>query len=365
MTEHLQTSYAMYGAIHSQVSNVDSIVSDNTKGLQQLADLQAKADVTTLVGIGSSLHAAQLALALWRDLQPSSYVTAAHSFDVANGLTPLRQETLGDSAPKNLVVTLSHRGTKRYTKEALLMAKQLGTMTCTITGKGVGLAAVEADAHLTTVEQERSSAHTASLVGSFTALAAAIGRASPTGQQQTMEALKGALTAGLGCEAAMRAQAGKIPTTIRNLWIVGGGSDAVVAREIALKIKETSYIPSEGMSVEEFAHGPFQCVEPTDQIIFVDTQPFSSPRISNLRAMAEVVEVPSLTITTNEIASATDATSNVVSFPANHIPTFNSISALVASQLFTYFLALERGTNPDSFRLDDPRFKSAAGLIQL
>ena len=365
MIENIQTSYAMYDAIHSQVTSIDSILSDNAKELEQLANLHAKADATTLVGIGSSLHSAQLAVALWRDLHPSTHVTAAHSFDVANGLTPLRAETLGDSAAKHLVVVLSHRGTKKYTNQTLLMAKKFGTMTCAITGKGVGLPSTGADAHLTTVEQERSSAHTASLVGSFAALAAAVGGLSPTGQTQTMDALKGALTAGLASEAAMRATAGNIPTTIRNLWIVGGGSDAVVAREIALKIKETSYIPSEGMSVEEFAHGPFQCVEPTDRILFIDTQPFSSLRISNLRAMAEVVGVPSCTVTTNEIASAAYSTSHVVSFPANPIPTLNSISALVALQLFTYFLALERGTNPDSFRLDDPRFKSAASLIQL
>ncbi len=365
MIEHLETSYAMYDAIHSQITSVDSIVSDNANALQTLADLHAKSHATTLVGIGSSLHSAQLAVALWRDLNPATYVTAAHSFDVANGLTTLRPQTLGDSAGRHLVVVLSHRGTKRYTNQALLMAKELGTMTCAITGKGVGLPSTDADAHLTTVEQERSSAHTASLIGSFAVLAAAIGRVSPNDQKQTMDALKGAITAGIACEEAMRAAAGTIPTTIRNLWIAGGGSDAVVAREVALKIKETSYIPTEGMSVEEFVHGPFQCVEPTDRILLIDTQPVSSLRISNLRAMAEVVGVPSYTVTTNEIPSATHSEIAMVSFPANPIPTLNSISALVALQLFTYFLALERGTNPDSFRLDDPRFKSAASLIQL
>lgn len=365
MIEYPETSYAMYDAIHSQVKGVDSIVSNNAHALQQLADLHAKSEATTLVGIGSSLHSAQLAVALWRDLHPSTYVTAAHSFDVANGLTTLRPETLGDSAAQQLVVVLSHRGTKKYTNQALLMAKELGTMTCAITGKGVGLPSTAADAHLTTVEQERSSAHTASLIGSFAVLTAVIGRVSPRGQKQTMDALKGALSAGIACEEAMRVEAGKIPTTIRNLWIVGGGSDAVVAREIALKIKETSYLPSEGMSVEEFAHGPFQCVEPTDRILFIDTQPVSSRRISDLRNMAEVVGVPSHTVTTNEVASTTHSARRMWSFPTNPIPTLNSISALVALQLFTYFLALERGTNPDSFRLDDPRFKSAASLIQL
>jgi glutamine---fructose-6-phosphate transaminase (isomerizing) len=38
---------------------------------------------------------------------------------------------------------------------------------------------------------------------------------------------------------------------------------------------------------------------------------------------------------------------------------FSALSCLVPLQLFTYHLALTRGTNPDSFRVDDPRFARA------
>jgi glucosamine--fructose-6-phosphate aminotransferase (isomerizing) len=34
-------------------------------------------------------------------------------------------------------------------------------------------------------------------------------------------------------------------------------------------------------------------------------------------------------------------------------------------QLFAYHLALEHGTNPDRFRLDDPRFARAYALVRL
>src|SRR3712207_8664690 len=44
----------------------------------------------------------------------------------------------------------------------------------------------------------------------------------------------------------------------RRIWLVGGGPSAVTAEEVALKIKETSYLQAEGMSTETMLHGPFQ-----------------------------------------------------------------------------------------------------------
>jgi glucosamine--fructose-6-phosphate aminotransferase (isomerizing) len=38
---------------------------------------------------------------------------------------------------------------------------------------------------------------------------------------------------------------------------------------------------------------------------------------------------------------------------------FSALSCLVPLQLFSYHLALARGTNPDNFRVDDPRFARA------
>ena len=44
---------------------------------------------------------------------------------------------------------------------------------------------------------------------------------------------------------------------------------------------------------------------------------------------------------------------------------FESLTCLAPLQLFTYHLALQCGTNPDSFRLDDPRFAAAMARVEL
>jgi len=365
MTQSSQHPYAMYETIHAQRQEIEAIARENVETLQQIAHKVRQVQSVTLVGIGSSLHSAQLAVALWRETLPNVRVSAEHSFDVAAGVSSLRPETLRPSPRDHLVVTLSHRGTKRYTNTSLLLAKEFGTMTCAITGKGAAGPASEADWHITTVEQERSSAHTASLIGSFAALAGIANNASSRPNGTMTSALKEAIASGLSSEERIRALATSVPSDVRHIWLIGAGSDATVAREIALKIKETSYIPSEGMSVEEFAHGPFQCVDPTDLIILLDTQSFSSERIASLREMAKVVGLPSMTIITTDRAAELSPETPMVQVAPHPIGTLRSISALVALQLFTYFLALERGTNPDAFRLDDPTFKAASALIRL
>jgi glucosamine--fructose-6-phosphate aminotransferase (isomerizing) len=44
---------------------------------------------------------------------------------------------------------------------------------------------------------------------------------------------------------------------------------------------------------------------------------------------------------------------------------FTALTCLVPLQLFTYHLALLRGTNPDGFRLEDPRFARMHTLVRL
>lgn len=44
---------------------------------------------------------------------------------------------------------------------------------------------------------------------------------------------------------------------------------------------------------------------------------------------------------------------------------FEAIVTLTPLQLLTYHLALQRKTNPDSFRLDDSRFAMAMGKVKL
>lgn len=365
MTHTKDTKFAMYDAILSQPSAVCSVINRGKPAIESLARRVADAKSTTLIGIGSSLHAAQLAVALWRECLPGKHVSAEHAYDTANGLGILSPETLGADASQHLAIVISHRGKKKYSREALHQLQEMGVRTCLITGEGVEVSSNDVELHLTTTPQEKSSAHTSSLLGSFALCAGVVEVLGDFRNRAIHELLADAVQVGLSSEQAMIEASRSVAEDTRQIWLVGSGSDATVAREIALKIKETSYVPSEGMSIEEFLHGPFQCLDSRDRLIILDTQGHSTERARTLQDMASCVGVPIIGISNDEGSETNCVAEQTTMLVRSPIRTLNSMSALVALQLFTYHLALHRGTNPDGFRLEDPRFKRASELITL
>ena len=131
----------------------------------------------------------------------------------------------------------------------------------------------------------------------------------------------------------------------------------MTATETALKIKETSYLQAEGMPTETMLHGPFQCVEADDLFVLIAPSGAAMERTLEVGELVEEVGAPYVIIgdDTTEVRAGA---AGVVRVPAVPEP-LSALSCLVPLQLFTYHLALARGTDPDSFRVDDPRFARA------
>jgi glucosamine--fructose-6-phosphate aminotransferase (isomerizing) len=351
-------TFEMLTAIHSQPQQASRVTQASRSQIEQLKQAVRKSDRTMFVGIGSSLHAAQLGAALWREVLPIRPIHVQHSFDFVSDPT-----TRGEINPNTIVVAFSHRGTKMYTLKALSIARELGATTCILTGEERGDAAGLADIHIETVPQERSSAHTVSLIGSIAATTALVEQLAELPEAPLTCQMVASIEAAIAQEASVRRLAATVTPNTRHIWLVGAGTDVVVAREIALKIKETSYIPAEGMSVEEMLHGPFQCVEPNDLFILVDTTGIGTERIATLREMAHVIGAKTMTVSNREGGSPLDA--STISVESSTLPAMRAVGALVVLQLLTYWIAVSRGSNPDGFRLEDPRFKEASSLVVL
>jgi glutamine---fructose-6-phosphate transaminase (isomerizing) len=257
---------------------------------------------------------------------------------------------------------VSHRGAKRYTALALEQAREKGCPTALITGEA-GSGEGRADSVFRTVAQERSPAHTVSYTTAVAVLALIAGRLGyhrtgsatlPYGllREELPEALRAALATEEQVAALAREHVGR-----RRIWLLGGGPSAVTARETALKIKETSYLQAEGMPTETMLHGPFQCVEADDLFVLIAPSGAARERTLEVAELAEEVGVPYL-IVGDDTTESRPAAADVVRVPEVPEP-FSALTCLVPLQLFAYHLALARGTNPDSFRGDDPRFARA------
>lgn len=364
--------YHMYDAIRLQPQALVEVLEKNAAGIDAFAARASSSERLFLVGIGTSYHAARVGEYLFRRYAGSLDVRAVHSFDFA---------LYGpDLTPRDCVIALSHRGAKRYTTLALQRARQAGCQTALVTGQGTKfspklsstrsfseeeLVSGRPPVVFETVEQERSAAHTVSYtaaVSVLASLAGGIGRyrggsGALSGSFVGAE-LPGALRAALGVEGEVEALA-REHVGRRRIWLAGAGPGAVVAEEAALKIKETSYLQAEGMSTETMLHGPFQCVEAED--LFVLVAPGGGPpgaQGRTLEVAGLAAEIGAACFVVGDGSEGSVGEAGHLSVAAVPEP-FGALTCLVPLQLFAYHLALARGTNPDGFRAEDPRFARA------
>ena len=117
----------------------------------------------------------------------------------------------------------------------------------------------------------------------------------------------------------------------RDIYVLGRGLSYPVAREMALKIKEISYIHAEGMMGGELKHGTIALIEDGTPVISLvgnnDTAMLSNTKEVEARG-ARIIMI------------GTERGDIIV--PTKHDGTFG-ILASVVGQLLTYYIALKKG----------------------
>lgn len=330
-TEH---PFDMYDSIQAQPSVFKEVVNQNQEQIKELEKLLTAANKIFLVGTGTSYHAAWTSSFILKSQVKDRIILPQTAIDFA-----LYEQAVN---PEDVVVVFSHRGTKKYSLQSLEKANKRGAKAILITGKGGGQHA-ETDLTIETVDQEKSSAHTVSYTAAVAIMVGAVGG--------PVESLSAALGQCLELENIMSKEAEQSKDA-RKVWIVGGGPNEVIAKEIALKIKETSYMVTEGVGVEELFHGPFQSADPKDWFILLAPEGKTKGRTLELIPAIDEIGSRYLLLSSSNFKQVLDEE-------------FSSLQCLVALQLFTYHLALAKGTNPDSFRLDDSRFARAEKYMKL
>jgi glutamine---fructose-6-phosphate transaminase (isomerizing) len=275
------------------------------------------------VGTGTSWHAANHAVWLLREAGVDAWPFQAMDA-VLYGL-PLRD---GDA-----ILLLSHRNTKRFSTE-LLERMRKSDVTCIVVG-GRGSPGVDVE----TVEQERSAAFTASHLGALmrdSQIARALGA-----DLGALERVPDAVEETLGREL------GVVPPE-RVLEFVGAGPNQWTAAEGALKVRETSRIATEGLSVEQFFHGPSVALDGRDTLVCLDG---GGPGAERVEAVARAAEACGTRVHRFADASLGEVLSV---FPLT-----------VVVQRIALELAEQVGTDPDAFGYDVPGRREAWTALTL
>ena len=121
-----------------------------------------------------------------------------------------------------------------------------------------------------------------------------------------------------------------------NLFLIGKGTDEVVAREGALKLKEISYIHAEGYSASSLKHGPFALLDEHMPVILLELTPAS---MSNCYHEIKSRKSPIFYITNRENERAD------LVIPENKM--FASLLGVIPLQLLAYYISVSKGINPD------------------
>jgi len=126
-----------------------------------------------------------------------------------------------------------------------------------------------------------------------------------------------------------------------NLFVLGKGKSESIAKEGALKIKEISYIHAEGYSGSSLKHGPFALLDENFPVILISPDDEHFNHMQN--AYNEIISrnAPVLFITTKQNCNI----ENSIIVPYNEI--FNDLLCVIPLQLIAYYLALDKGHNPD------------------
>ena len=352
----------MYDAILGQPDAIARVLKEESDAVGELAQRLGGAERLHIVGIGTSLHASLVGEHLLRMVGGRDDARAWNSFEFC-AYPPTLSET-------DAVIVMSHRGTKRYSARALEMAKAAGAGTAIVTGIGSEARDDLADVVLRTCPQEKSAAFTISHTAAMALLvmlAAEIGRATARPEAEVVAAglarLPELVQRALDRESEVRRWVGKVKDAERQ-YFVGWGPNVSTAYEAPLKIKETSYIVTEGFELEQYLHGLFSATDSRTAVTFIAPPGPGRDRVTDEIGAVKAVGGHAVALVEEDDTEVSPLVDTTIQLPETVEP-LTPLVYLVPLQLFTYWLAVGRGRNPDLFRQDEADHRVARAKYQL
>jgi glutamine---fructose-6-phosphate transaminase (isomerizing) len=248
-----------------------------------------------------------------------------------------------------LAIGISQSGQSPDICSVLEDAAKAGAPTIAITNDPASPLAAAADHVIPLhVGAERSIAATKSYTGQLAALALLIlTMAADSAGLEALSRIPEAVQATL----ATRERVAEVAEQLRDasaMVAIGRGYNFATAWEIAQKLKELTYIPTEPYSAADFQHGPIAMVDAGFPVLLIATQGAVASDLANLaqkvRArgahLATICDVPEI----NAVA-----TSPII-LPVTVEERFSALTSVVPGQYLSFYLARARGIDPDQPR---------------
>lgn len=165
------------------------------------------------------------------------------------------------------------------------------------------------------------------------------------GRRHTLNHLSSLADRALALEEAANTAA-QAMAPFEHAAVLGRGFNLATAFEWALKMQELSYVVAQPFSTADFLHGPIAVVDRGYPVLAVVADGPAAEDVLDALARTRERGAPTLTLTDSSRTIAGE----VLRLPGTNEEWVSPIPAIVVAQLFTYWLAIHQGNDPD-----DPR----------
>jgi len=324
--------------IYSQPGVIAQLLSMEMEHVQRIVAALPQFDYVLIAARGSSDHAATYAQYIWPALTGYPVALATPSL-----------HTLYHAAPRltnALVIGISQSGQSPDIVAVLEEGRRQGRPTLAITNDGNSPLAASAD-HVIELHagSERSVAATKTYTTELAVMA--LFAVAWSGEQQHVDdiaRLPAALETTLRGAADIARQAERYRYMDRCV-VVGRGYNYATSFELALKLKELTYVMATAYSSADFRHGPIATIEAGLPTILIMPRDAAFPDMLDLAVDLQRREAELLIISDAGQALALAKTPLPI---AGSVPQWLSpITAIVPGQLLALHLALAKGYDPD------------------
>lgn len=246
-----------------------------------------------------------------------------------------------------LVVALSQSGESTDTNYVLEEARKGGAITIGITNDPRSrLAAIAEHVFLVRAGREKSIAATKTYTGQLMVLYLLAFALGAKIRLADLEGIPDFAASALTLEPEVAAMAERY-RFMHHAVVVGRGLNYANSLEFALKMKETSYVVTEGFSSADFLHGPIAMVEPSFPAFLFTPSGATWLSMQETLLKLQALKAETVVITDRRNSEAANLASRVISIPARIAELYTPIPYIVPAQLFAAALAAEKNLDPD------------------
>jgi glucosamine--fructose-6-phosphate aminotransferase (isomerizing) len=306
---------------------------------KDVISLIKKADRIHIIAAGTSYHAGLIGKNYFENI--SNIPTEVHIASEFAYNTPL----IGKNP---LFIFISQSGETADLRTCLVKLKANNFKTITITNVDNSTLARDADFSLLLhAGPEIAVASTKAYIAQLSVLAVLANKLSDSNIDMQLELSKVAVAIDevVFEKEKIKEVTERLTTGVRNCFYIGRSTDSLVALEAALKLKEISYIQTEGFAAGELKHGTIALIEEGVPVFGIITRENVA---LNTRSNLEEVRSRGANIAVISMERLSDSTDDIIINDVHEL--LAPIAAVVPTQLISYYAALQRGLNIDKPR---------------